>query len=428
MKNYYIIDFDSTFTQVEALDELVRISLKDHPEREKIYKQIEDLTNAAMEGQLSFRESLSGRVKLLHANKDHLQALVVHLKKKVSASFLRNRDFFKQHADEVLIVSGGFKEFITPVVTPYHIKKENIYANTFTFDEAGNITGYDTTNPLSEEGGKVKLLRELQLSGNIHGIGDGYSDFQLKESGIIQKFYAYTENISRPRVTAKADHVTPSFDEFLYLNDLPRAISYPKNRIICQIIGEVPETTVQQLQKEGLALRTGDNMEGIQEIGMLLMADGTKLPDYQLEQAVKLKTIGYLGNSKQHISRDIATEMGIVLFDDPRQNPHDVEFIPRRMCDFINKGETYLSANFPQLQLPKMEGVHRLIHIHKNVPGVMAQMNKVYADNDINIVGQFLMTNAQIGVAVTDIVAGYDKELLQDLKSINNTIKFRILF
>ena len=167
MKNYYIIDFDSTFTQVEALDELARISLKDNPNREAIYKEIEDLTNAAMEGRLSFRESLTQRVKVLQANRDHLKLLVSRLKKLVSSSFSRNMTFFKNHADDVLIVSGGFKEFITPVVLPYHIKKENIYANTFLFDVDGNIVGYDDSNPLSEEGGKVKLLKQLKLEGDI---------------------------------------------------------------------------------------------------------------------------------------------------------------------------------------------------------------------------------------------------------------------
>ncbi len=430
MKNYYIIDFDSTFTQVEALDELVRISLKNHPNREAIYKEIEDLTNAAMEGRLSFRESLSGRVKLLHANQEHLKQLVSRLKKKVSASFLRNRAFFKKHADEVLIVSGGFKEFITPVVLPYYIKKENIYANTFTFDEEGNITGYDETNPLSEEGGKVKLLRQLQLQGNIFGIGDGHSDFQLKESGMIQKFYAFTENIARQSILEKADHVTPSFDEFLYVNNLPRAISYPKNRILCLVVGDVPEEAVQVLKKDGFSIRQKATFEEkyIADVGMLLLADGEKLEDVQLERAVKLKTIGYLGNARHKISMDIATEMGIVVFDDLKQNPRNAQFIPKRMATFINKGDTYLSANFPSLQLPKMEHVHRLIHIHQNVPGIMAQINQVYARNNINIVSQFLMTNQQIGYAITDVTAQYDPQVLKELKEIEQTIKFRILY
>src|SRR3954468_2327260 len=260
-QQYFIIDFDSTFTQVEALDELARISLRHHPDREDIYKQIEDLTNASMEGKLSFTESLERRVKLLNANRDHLKQLVSHLKKKVSTSFSRNTIFFKNHQDEVLIVSGGFKEFITPVVTEYHIKKENIYANTFLFDEEGNIIGYDTENPLSQEGGKVKLLKELNLPGDIYGIGDGYSDYQLKESGMIKKFFAFTENIERKSVAEKADHITPSFDEFLYINKLPRAISYPKNRIKCLVLGDVGEEAIDQMRKEGYNIRQRDTIE-----------------------------------------------------------------------------------------------------------------------------------------------------------------------
>ncbi|MBP1652787.1 MAG: family phosphatase, partial [Bacteroidetes bacterium] len=274
-KNYYIIDFDSTFTQVEALDELARISLQDHPEREAIYKKIEDLTNLAMEGKLSFRESLSGRVKLLEANKEHLGLLIKHLKKQVSVSFSRNKKFFKHHADDVLIVSGGFKEFITPVVLPYHIKKENIYANTFVFDADGKIIGFDEANPLSDEGGKVKLLKDMQLSGDIYGIGDGHSDFQLKEFGMIKKFFAFTENIRRKAVAEKADHVTPSFDEFLYVNNLPSALSYPKNRITCVVVGEVEQEPVHFLKKDGFAIET--SQDAIGDAGILLLAAGVKV-------------------------------------------------------------------------------------------------------------------------------------------------------
>jgi D-3-phosphoglycerate dehydrogenase / 2-oxoglutarate reductase len=430
MKNYYIIDFDSTFTQVEALDELARISLKDNPNREAIYKEIEDLTNAAMEGRLSFRESLTQRVRVLQANRDHLKLLVNRLKKLVSNSFSRNRTFFKNHSDDVLIVSGGFKEFITPVVLPYHIKKENIYANTFLFDIDGKIVGYDDSNPLSEEGGKVKLLKQLKLEGNIYGIGDGYSDFQLKESGMIQKFYAFTENIARQSVLEKADHVTPSFDEFLYINQLPRGISYPKNRILCLIVGDVPEEAMQILKKDGFSIRHKTTFEDkyVPDVGMLLLADGEKIDDEKLKQAVKLKTIGYLGNSKQNLSHKTATAMGIVVFDDPRQNPRNPQFIPRRMADFINNGDTYLSATFPNLQLPKVANAHRLIHIHKNVPGIMAQINQIFAQHNINIVSQFLMTNPEIGYAITDVSAQYDKQVLKELKEISHTIKFRVLY
>ncbi len=429
-KNYYIIDFDSTFTQVEALDELARISLKNHPARHLIYEEIERLTTAAMEGHLSFRESLAGRVKLLQANRNHLDQLVRVLKKKVSSSFSRNREFFRKHTNEVLIVSGGFKEFITPVVAPYHIQKENVYANTFTFDEEGNIAGYDDSNPLSFEGGKVRLLQELELEGQLFGIGDGYSDFQLKESGLIEKFYAFTENIERKSVSEKADHITPSFDEFLYVNQLPRAISYPKNRILCLLVGEVPEISAHILKRDGFSIRQKATFEEkyIRDVGMLLLGEGQKVSDEQLRQAAKLKTIGYLGDGKNQFSRELCNQMGIVIFDDKKQKKRNSEFIPRRMADFINKGNTYMSRNFPNLQLPRLEQAHRLIHIHHNVPGIMAQISKVFADNRINIAAQHLVTKGNIGYAVTDISKGYDKSVLKQLKQIDRTIKFRVLY
>lgn len=430
MKNYYIIDFDSTFTQVEALDELARISLENHPDRDKIYQQIEDYTNLAMEGKISFRESLTGRVQLLNANKSHLDKLVSQLKKKVSRSFGRNKEFFKENKDTALIVSGGFKEFITPVVTPYHIQKKNIYANTFKFDEEGNIIGYDENNPLSDEGGKVKLLKELKLDGRIFGIGDGYSDFQLKESGLIEKFFAFTENISRKSVTEKADHITPSFDEFLYVNDLPRAISYPKNRILCLIVGDVPEIAVHLLKRDGFSVRVKETFEDkyTKDVGLLLLGDGIRVEDEQLAQADKLKTIGYLGDVQGFVNKNICTEKGIVLFDDKKYKKRNAEFIPKRMADFINNGDTYMSRNFPNLILPRLTQAHRLLHIHRNVPGIMAQINKVYAENNINIISQFLMTKGDMGYAVTDIHTAYDKNVLKQLKQIDNTIKFRILY
>ncbi|GGH21272.1 phosphoserine phosphatase [Sphingobacterium alkalisoli] len=430
MKNYYIIDFDSTFTQVEALDELARISLEGHADQEKIYNEIERYTNLAMEGKISFRESLAGRVSLLQANKTHLNKLITHLKKRVSKSFDRNREFFRQNADTAWIVSGGFKEFITPVVSPYGIKKENIYANTFKFDDDGNIIGYDETNPLSDEGGKVKLLKELKIEGTIYGIGDGYSDFQLKESGLIEKFFAYTENISRQSVTDKADHVTPSFDEFLYVNDLPRAISYPKNRILCLIVGQVPEISAHILKRDGLSIRVKDTLEEkyVKDVGLLLLGPDVVISDDQLSRADKLKTIGFLGDIKGHINKNICNEKGIVVFDDKKNKIRNAEYIPRRMAEFINNGDTDQSRNFPNLILPKKIKGHRLLHIHKNVPGIMAQLNNIYAENNINIISQFLMTRGDIGYAVTDIEADYDKGLLKELKQIDQTIKFRILY
>lgn len=107
---------------------------------------------------------------------------------------------------------------------------------------------------------------------------------------------------------------------------------------------------------------------------------------------------------------------------------HIAQFVPSKIIDFINSGSTILSVNFPNLQLPEFNNAHRLIHIHANVPGMMAKINNVLAHNGINIVGQYLKTNEEIGYVITDIEKNYDGKVLDEMKKIPNTIKFRILY
>ena len=75
-----------------------------------------------------------------------------------------------------------------------------------------------------------------------------------------------------------------------------------------------------------------------------------------------------------------------------------------------------------------LENAHRLIHIHNNVPGILAKINQILAENGINIVGQYLKTNDTIGYVITDINKEYDKDVIAKLKAIEHTIKFRVLY
>ena len=87
-------------------------------------------------------------------------------------------------------------------------------------------------------------------------IGDGYTDYEIKHAGLANKFYAFTENIARENVKSKADHITPSLDEFLYLNKLNTAISYPKNRINVLLLENVHPVAVALLKTEGFNVET----------------------------------------------------------------------------------------------------------------------------------------------------------------------------
>jgi D-3-phosphoglycerate dehydrogenase len=103
-------------------------------------------------------------------------------------------------------------------------------------------------------------------------------------------------------------------------------------------------------------------------------------------------------------------------------------FVPGKIMDYINTGSTSNSVNFPHLTLPTLENAHRLLHIHDNVPGILAKINQVFADHDINIVGQYLKTNESIGYVITDINKEYAKEVIAKLRAIEHTIKFRVLY
>ena len=248
----YVFDFDSTLTRVEALDVLAEITLQGKSNKNEIIEEIQKITNLGIDGDISFTQSLASRIKLLNAHKDDLVPLVAELRQKISKSIESNKEFFSTYADDIYVISCGFKEFIDPIVKEYNIPSNRVYANTFAFDKDGNIVGFDEKNVLSQHNGKIQCLKDMNLDGEVQVIGDGYSDYVMREAGIADKFFAYTENVHRDKAANNADHVTPNLDEFLYLNDLPRNISYPKNRIKVLLLENVHTAAFDNLSTPAL--------------------------------------------------------------------------------------------------------------------------------------------------------------------------------
>ncbi|MCC5930610.1 MAG: phosphoglycerate dehydrogenase [Cyclobacteriaceae bacterium] len=624
----FVIDFDSTFTQVEALEVLAEISLRNHPQKEEILLKIKQITDQGMEGDISFRDSLIHRLELLEASRSHLNQLIEELRNKVSRSFVRNKQFFDEFSDSIYIVSNGFKEFICPIVKEYGIKEENVYANTFIFDSMDNITGFDQDNVLSSDNGKVALLNSLNLSGDIYVIGDGYTDYEVKKAGLANKFYAFTENVERSKVRDVADHVAPSLDEFLYHNKLPASISYPKNRINVLLLENVHPMAEKLLREEGYnvevypaGLDEDELCEKIKNVSILGIRSKTQVTQKVIDHANRLMAIGAFCIGTNQIDLQACLKKGIVVFNAPfsntrsvvelaigeiillmrnlpdkiagmhlgkwdksAKNSHEVRgkklgiigygnigaqlsilaeamgmevyyyditeklalgnarktdsldellqisdiislhvdgrpdnknmigdrefhlmkdgvifvnlsrghvvdidsmrvhiqsgkirgaaidvfpyepksnnepfesplvgmpntiltphvggstseaqeniarFVPARIMEYINTGSTTNSVNFPEIQLPPMKNAHRMMHIHHNVPGVLAAINQVIAKHNLNIIGQYLKTNESIGYMILAVDKEYDNEVINELKNVEHTIRFRVLY
>ena len=100
----------------------------------------------------------------------------------------------------------------------------------------------------------------------------------------------------------------------------------------------------------------------------------------------------------------------------------------KRIIDYVNTGNTEGSVNFPPLRLPPQSEAHRLIHVHENVPGILARINQVLAAHGTNILGQYLKTDERIGYVITDINRNYSDALLDEIRRIPHSLRFRVLY
>ncbi|MBS1729889.1 MAG: phosphoglycerate dehydrogenase [Bacteroidetes bacterium] len=104
------------------------------------------------------------------------------------------------------------------------------------------------------------------------------------------------------------------------------------------------------------------------------------------------------------------------------------ENVSAKLFDYLEKGISNGSHSIPALSLPPMEGAHRILHIHENIPGILSAVNTQMASHKINILGQYLKTNENIGYVVLDVNKNLSKKAMELLKNIQGTIKVRVLY
>tara|TARA_R110002110_G_scaffold124505_2_gene301871 strand:+ start:18960 stop:20846 length:1887 start_codon:yes stop_codon:yes gene_type:complete len=331
MKNkFFIFDFDSTFIKVESLNILAEIALADHPKKIDIIKDIDHLTEQTMAGQYSFAESLQQRIKLLPLNKSHIQEAQAYLKNQISTSIQSHRAFFKKYQKQIYIISGGFLELILPIARDFHIPTHHVFANKFSFDYEGQVTGIDPHNPLSQDQGKVKLMHQLALPPEqTIVIGDGYNDYEIKEAGLVKTFFAYAENVERESVIQQADAVLKDLNGlFLLLNIDYKPTSQSKKVLLLE---NIHPSVVQYFQSEGYQVETCPKaldedllLNKIKDIHILGIRSKTQVSEKILAQATKLEAIGAFCIGTNQISISRCQQQGVAVFNAPFSNTRSV--------------------------------------------------------------------------------------------------------
>lgn len=210
-----VFDFDSTVVDCETLDLVSEASLSGRDDAQSVVAEVKRITALGMDGSIPFDESLARRIALFAPSKSAVEAVRRDIVKHISASFSANAAFFAEHADAVYIVSGGFDELIYPVSDLLGIAREHVLANAFVYAADGSVSGIDQSRPTAHAGGKVAAVRAAGLPGPLLIVGDGWTDYELRQHGVADAFLAYVEHARRDTVVAVADATARSFEEVM---------------------------------------------------------------------------------------------------------------------------------------------------------------------------------------------------------------------
>ena len=194
-----IFDFDSTVIRFESLELIMKNLLEGN--KQKI-QQIKALTNAGMNGEISFRESLESRLKVAAPSRQALKKFVAHYcPQALTSGILQLIQKLYAEGIKIWIISGGFTEIILPFSEVLNIPMSRVYAVNLNWDENGKFKSLNNDNGFCDS--KVIGVKKIQdkFVGKTLIVGDGFTDYELFTSGgIADEFIAYTEHVARYKV------------------------------------------------------------------------------------------------------------------------------------------------------------------------------------------------------------------------------------
>ncbi|XP_024875909.1 phosphoserine phosphatase [Temnothorax curvispinosus] len=201
-------DVDSTVITEEAIDELANFCGKG--------EEITKLTKRAMQGDMTFQQSLSVRLGIINPSLTQVRQFLNTHQPKFTPGIKDLVSALQARGKEVFLVSGGFRCLITPIAAQLNIPPENIYANRLKFFFTGEYAGFDESQPTSKSGGKgevVRLIKKEKGFKIVVHVGDGSTD--LEASPPADAFIGFGGNVVRENVKSRAEWFVTNFDDLI---------------------------------------------------------------------------------------------------------------------------------------------------------------------------------------------------------------------
>lgn len=278
---------------------------------------------------------------------------------------------------------------------------------------------------IAAHGGKWKKVSEgvHEMRGKILGIvGYGHIGSQvsiLAESMGMQVFYYDIE----PKQSIGNAKRLSTLEELLAISDIV-TLHIPETPATQNIMNQ---DRLKRMKKSAYLINTSrGNILDVEALAAMLRDKSIRgaaidvFPNEPLNNAVSFKSplqnldnvilTPHIGGATEEAQESIALS------------------VSQKLIYFINRGSSEGATNFPGLSLLPNENTHRILHVHQNIPGMLSQINKIFADRGINILAQYLKTTHEIGYVVFDIEKQYTNHLIEVLKSIPGTIRARILY
>ena len=286
------------------------------------------------------------------------------------------------------------------------------------------MRGIPEKNAVAHRGGWLKSAKDsYEIRGKKLGIV-GYGNIGAQVSVLAEsmgmKVYFYDVVSKLPMGNAVQ---VPSLHELLGMADIV-TLHVPETAATKWMIGE---KEIRTMKKGGILINAARGT--VVDIDALAAALGDK---HLSGAAIDVFPVEPKSNDEEFVSP-------LREFDNCILTPHvggsTIEAqenigteVSEKLIRYSDNGSTLSAVNFPEVALPSHPDMHRLLHIHRNIPGILTQINTVFSENDINICGQYLQTNEEIGYVVIDVNKGYSQLALEKLRTIDGTIRTRVLF